>query len=258
MSPDDQQAAASQEPERVPIVLSEEDAAPLLRDAPVIGGHRMQYGSNYTFLVALDAGEGKYLRAIYKPQKGERPLYDFPPGTLYKREYATFLLSRQLGWPDVPLTLVREGPHGVGVFQHYIEADPQMTYFELAEQHKDTFLKFAAFDFLVNNADRKGGHCLLGTDGRIWSIDHGLTFHEQVKVRSVMLEFWGVEIPGPVLKDLEKLRPGLEPGAKLANSLGELLSDEEMGALQQRLEFLLTEKVHPVLDLGNDIPWPLV
>ncbi|MBM3945383.1 MAG: SCO1664 family protein [SAR202 cluster bacterium] len=262
MCPDNRHVAASTqgsgEPQLTPVVLAEREALPLLRSAQVIGGQRMHYGSNYTFFVGLDAGNGRYLRAVYKPQAGERPLHDFPRGTLYKREYATFLVSRELGWPDVPLTLVREGPHGVGAFQLFIEADPQMTYFELAERHADTFRKFAVFDVLVNNADRKGGHCLLGKDGRIWSIDHGLTFHEQFKVRSVMLEFWGAEIPQPLLDDLARLKPCLQGGGKLAALLGELLTGDEVEALVGRLDYLLESKTHPVLDPASDVPWPLV
>ena len=104
------------EADATPINLSEEEALPLLQSGEVIGGHRMPQGSNYTFLVAIDAGPGKYLRAIYKPRDGERPLYDFPIGSLYKREYAAFLLSQIQGWPRVPLTLIREGPYGIGSF----------------------------------------------------------------------------------------------------------------------------------------------
>lgn len=258
MRRDTRKTAMPKRSELNPITLSEEEAIPLLQNAPVIGGHRMHYGSNYTFLLALEAGKGTYLRSIYKPQAGERPLYDFPQGTLYKREYATFLLSRALGWPNVPITLIRDGPHGVGMFQLYIEADPYLTYFELSEEHRETFQKFAVFDFLVNNADRKGGHCLLGSDGLVWSIDHGLTFHELLKVRSVMLEFWGTEIPLSLLQDLEEFRSHLSVGAELTRKLQEFLTDAEMDSLGQRLEFLLREGVYPVLDPGSDIPWPPV
>jgi uncharacterized repeat protein (TIGR03843 family) len=218
----------------------------------------MLYGSNYTFLVGLDAGPGKYLRAIYKPRDGERPLYDFPSGSLYKREYAAFLVSRALGWPDVPLTLLREGPHGPGVFQLFVEHDPQVTYFDLIGQHEDELRRFAVFDILVNNADRKGGHCLLGPDGRIWSIDHGLTFHPVFKVRSVMMEFWGAEVPEELVNGLETLRPCLQTAAPLHKELSELLTPREVGMLSTRLEALVKDRAIPMLDPSRNIPWPLV
>jgi len=247
-----------QDAEPVPVSLPEDEALPILRDAEVIGGRRMLYGSNYTFLLGLDAGAGKYLRAIYKPRDGERPLYDFPSGTLYKREYAAFLVSRALGWPDVPLTLLREGPHGVGVFQLFVEHDPQVTYFDLVGQHEETLLGFAVFDILVNNADRKGGHCLLGPDGRIWSIDHGLTFHTVFKVRSVMMEFWGAQVPQQLVNDLNALRPSLLQSAPLHKELSELLAPREIELLCTRLDALVQDGTIPVLDPSRNIPWPLV
>ena len=146
--------------------MSEADAIPLLESAEVIGGYRMPYGSNYTFMVHLDAGEGKCIRAIYKPRDGERPLYDYPSGTLYQRERATFVLSRALGWPKVPYTLVREGPYGIGSMQMYIDCDPDITYFSLIEENAEELAKFAVFDLVVNNGDRKAGHCIRDDAGR--------------------------------------------------------------------------------------------
>ena len=182
--------------EAVAVQLSEEEALPVLRDGDVIGGQQIPWSSNYTFLLRIDAGPGRFLRAVYKPKAGERPLYDFPGGTLYRREYAAYLLGRAIGWPPVPLTLIREGPYGVGSMQLYVDSDPRITYFDLVSDHADEFGRFAAFDLVANNADRKGGHCLLGADGTIWSIDHGLTFHPDFKVRTVMLEFWGAPSAG--------------------------------------------------------------
>ena len=116
------------------VELSEEEARPLLQSGEVTGGYRIQWGSNYTFLVRIDAGDGTHLRAVYKPRGGERPLHDFPSHSLYKREYATFVVSRALGWPNVPLTLIREGPYGIGSMQLYVECDPEITYFDLIEE----------------------------------------------------------------------------------------------------------------------------
>ena len=189
--------------EAVAVQLSEEEALPILRDGEVVGGQQIPWSSNYTFLLRIDAGPGRFLRAVYKPKAGERPLYDFPGGTLYKREYAAYLLGRAIGWPPVPLTLIREGPYGVGSMQLYVESDPRITYFDLVSEHTDEFSRFAAFDLVANNADRKGGHCVLGANGTIWSIDHGLTFHSDFKVRTVMLEFWGAPLLEELLPDLQ-------------------------------------------------------
>ena len=249
---------SSPETRGTPVDLSEEDALPVLRSGKILGGHRVAWGSNYTFLVHVDAGDGKYLRAVYKPRDGERPLYDFPRGSLYKREYAAFLLGRALGWPNVPLTLLRDGPYGVGSMQLHIDADPDITYFDLIEERAEELRRFAVFDLIVNNADRKAGHCLLSEDGRIWSIDHGLTFHPTFKVRTVMLEFWGEPIPEPLLAEFEALRARLEPEDSLAVELGEVLTGQEIDALRVRLGFILDDRVLPQLDPYRNVPWPWV
>lgn len=241
----------------VAVELSEEDTLSVLREREIIGGQRIPWSSNYTFLVHIDAGPGRHLRAIYKPRDGERPLYDFPDGTLYKREYASSLLGRSLGWPPVPLTLIRDGPYGIGSVQLYVKSDPRITYFNLIDDHAEELLRFAVFDVLANNADRKGGHCLLGSDRRIWSIDHGLTFHSAFRQRTVMLEFWGASIPRPLLDDLEALAGRLESGTGLATGLGELLSDQEMSALRRRLDSILKDPIIPRLDPRRNVPWPL-
>lgn len=241
-----------------PVDLPEDEALSLLKSGEVIGGHRMPWGSNYTFLVWIDAGPAKYLRAVYKPGEGERPLWDFDAGSLYKREHAAFMLSRILGWPDVPLTLVREGPYGVGSMQLYVESDPNVTYFDLMSGRIADLEKFAVFDLIANNADRKAGHCLLGPDGRIWSIDHGLTFHASFKVRSVMLEFWGKPIPMSLLTDLEALLSSLEDPDPRTTELANLIHGRELKALAARTRAILKEPVLPILDPYNNVPWPFV
>ncbi|HJO82612.1 MAG: SCO1664 family protein [SAR202 cluster bacterium] len=242
----------------VPIDLSEDEATPILRSGEIIGGHRMPWGSNYTFLIWIDAGPGKYLRAIYKPRDGERPLRDFPGGTLYKREHATFLLSRMLGWPGVPYTIVRDGPYGVGSVQLYVESDPEVTYFDMVNDREDELMQFAVFDLLVNNADRKAGHCLLGSDGRVWSIDHGLTFHTLFKVRTVMLEFWGQTIPAGALADLEALLARLEAPHAEALEFADLIHRQEERALTARIRAMLDDPELPGLDSYVNVPWPFV
>ena len=239
--------------------MTERQALPLLQSAPVISGYRMPYGSNYTFMVHLDAGDGNCVRAIYKPRDGERPLYDYPRGTLYQRERATFILSRALGWPNVPYTLLREGPYGIGSMQMYIDCDPETTYFDLIERNADELTKFAVFDLVVNNGDRKAGHCLQDDRGVLWSIDHGLTFHPAFKLRTVMIEFWGKPIPDALAADLERLLTALQsPAHDLPCLLADLITPQEMQSLTRRLEFALDRRALPMLDPYRNVPWPWV
>ena len=167
------------------------------------------------------------------------------------------MLSRALGWPNVPFTLIREGPYGIGSMQLYIENDPEITYFNLIEDKADQLLSIAVFDLLVNNADRKAGHCLLGEDGRVWSIDHGLTFHSIMKLRTVMLEFWGQPIPQNLIAGLESLLAGGGSDTFLSE-LASVLAPEEIQALNVRLRKILSNPVLPALDPYQDVPWPWV
>ena len=247
-----------EETDAVAVDLPEEEALPLLQEGEIIGGQRIPWGSNNTFLVYIDAGPGRYLLAVYKPRNGERPLHDFPSGSLYKREYAAYVLSQALGWPRVPLTVIRDGPQGIGSIQYYVQCDPHITYFDLIDGNAEELLRFAVFDVLSNNADRKAGHCLLGSGGRIWSIDHGLTMHSIFKMRTVMLEFQEASIPQPILKDVGVLAGRLESNTGLAGELAELLTEREINALLGRIETVLKEPVVPRLDPYRNVPWPLV
>ena len=236
-----------------------EHARSILESAEVVAGAQVRLGSNYTFLVHLDAGsDGSVMRAIYKPRAGERPLYDYPDGTLYLREYSAFLVAERLGWPRIPETVVRDGPHGTGSMQRFVEFDPSVNYFDLREDRMGDLAPFAVFDLLVNNGDRKGGHFLRDAHGDIWSIDHGLTFSQYFNVRTVMLEFWGEPIPGQLLADLAAAASELDSGGNLGALLGEHLSAEEMDALRARLDAICEAKVHPMLDPRRHVPWPLV
>ena len=241
-----------------PIELPEEEALAILRHGEVVGGQRILWSSNSTFFVHIDAGQGKFLPAIYKPRNGERPLSDFPDGTLYKREYAAFLISRSLGWPNIPMTVIRDGPQGLGAMQLYVNSDPRINYFDLIDGHFDQFMGFAAFDLLTNNADRKGGHCLQDSEGKIWSVDHGLTFHSEFKLRTIMLEFWGKELPKPIVTDIEAFSVQISAKRKSdCNHLNNLLSQQEMDALLQRADSILANPTIPKLDPRYNIPWPL-
>lgn len=237
---------------------SESDALPILQNSEIRLAQQIPWGSNHTFLVQIDAGSDNYIKAIYKPRDGERPLVDFPHGTLYKREYATFLIGRALGWPRVPLTVIREGPYGIGSVQLYVPSNPNVTYFDLLEKNTDELRRFAIFDVVVNNYDRKGGHCLHGKDGRIWSIDHGLTFHSIFKMRTVMLEYSEEPIPNTLLKDLETLGNCLESKHRLIETLDDTLTGNEIAALKNRLYTLLEQQILPKIDPRYNLPWPLV
>jgi len=241
-----------------PAGTDSEELALLLRGDVVATEGLFTWGSNYTFLVVLQAA-GRTCRAVYKPQKGERPLWDFPEGTLCLRETAAYMVSEALEWQIVPPTVVREGgEHGFGSFQLYLETDPEAHFFTLRDAHPEAFRRIALFDLLVNNADRKSGHCLLGRDGHIWAIDHGVCFHEQPKLRTVIWEYVGEPIPGDLRRDLERLHDQIAHGSALAGALAPLLSPAEIEALDRRATDLLKLGEFPSPGPGRPYPWPLV
>lgn len=225
----------------------------LLTEGQVELKGRMPWSSNQTFLVEL-AQADETLLGIYKPGRGERPLWDFPGG-LYRREVAAWVLSELVGWGIVPETVLRDGPLGEGSVQRFVEADFSQHYFTLYEDpvHHDALRAMCAFDLLANNTDRKSGHCLLGGDGRLWGIDHGLCFHPTPKIRTVIWEFGGEAVPEPLLADVEALL-GRLPGGLVA-----LLAEDEVDGVRRRAEWLLDRRVFPAPDpLGHCYPWPLV
>ncbi len=231
-------------------------ALALLADAEAELVGRMPYSSNATFLVDLDDGEVQ-AQAIYKPEAGERPLWDFPDG-LYQREVAAFVMSEALGWDLVPATVVRRDlPHGVGSLQLFMPNHFEQHYFSLREEgddYDDVFRRVAAFDVVINNTDRKSGHCLLGRDGRIWAIDHGVAFHHEYKLRTVIWDFAGDDLPETDCDDLWAL---LDRG--LPTELEDLLSPFERDAICTRTTALATARRFPVDDTGGRRwPWPLV
>jgi uncharacterized repeat protein (TIGR03843 family) len=219
----------------------------------------MPNSSNYTFL-ARAAGGGTPatpdVLGIYKPRRGEMPLWDFTDGTLCRREVAAYLVAEELGWPNVPPTVLREGPEGLGSVQLFVEFDPDNHYFTLEQTHPDEFRKVALFDHVVNNADRKAGHCLLGTDGLIWVIDHGVCFNEEPKLRTVIWGFLGEPIPAGLLEGLRKLALSLETGGDLHARLTDLLSPREIAALEERVRELILEGSFPEPGPGRPYPWP--
>ena len=214
---------------------------------------RMPWSSNATYLVDVRCGED-VARAIYKPRRGERPLWDFPSG-LDQREVAAYELSAALRWDLVPFTLLREGPLGRGSIQRFVEADFGQHYFTLYEDESNhhALQRMCAFDFVGNNTDRKSGHCLAGLDGHIWGIDHGLMFHHEFKLRTVIWEFGGEAIPDDVLADLEEL-----VSAGMPDELAAHLDPFERDALLARAGALRRAERFPIDETGRRYPWPLV
>ncbi len=215
-------------------------------------------GSNYTFFALLSNGSGQQHRVVYKPRRGEAPLWDFPDGTLYLREYAAYLLSEALGWGFVPPTLMRDGPYGAGSVQLFMESDAWANYFTLRDSYRDQMLRVCTFDIIANNADRKANHCLLGADDRIWTIDHGITFHQDYKLRTVIWDFAGDPVPGWILNDLYQLVEVFGAPDGLRNQLNGLLESEEVEAVLHRLEQLLERPVFPLPGPRRSVPWPWI
>lgn len=215
--------------------------------------------SNYVFLVTLTYPEHGSGLGIYKPRRGERPLHDFPSATLYRREVAAYELSRLLGWDLIPPTVEVEGPQGVGSLQLFIEHSPAEHYFELRDRdiYDEQFVRFAAFDLLANNADRKGGHLLLDPRGHVWGIDNGLCFHEQHKVRTVIWDYSGSELPEPWLDDIRRVIECL-PGDDAATALRDCLDRDELRALIARCRELIARPVLPEMYPYRCVPWPLI
>ena len=247
-------------PERPP----EPEPLALLTAGDVEVKGRLPWSSNGTFLVELrlddpdgdgdGAGAGAAVeRAVYKPGAGERALWDYPSG-LFRRERAVYVVSEALGWGLVPETVLREGPLGMGSFQRFVAADFREHYFTLLErpEHHDALRTIGLFDLLVNNGDRKAGHCLLGEDGRLWAIDHGLCLHDEPKLRTVIWDFAGQAFPPARVDDVSRL--ALDPPEELA----QLLSEDELDALVARAVGLVRRPFFPALRSHWAYPWPLI
>jgi hypothetical protein len=241
-------------------------------------------GSNDTFLCEMRSPRGA-LQAVYKPAKGERPLWDFPGGTLGMREAAAFETARYLGWDFVPPTVFRaEGPLGPGSFQEYLNLDFQRNYFVLREQEPDALRRVAAFDILVNNADRKALHVVTDASGRIRLIDHGVCFHREWKLRTVIWDYAGEELPQEIVHMLDRMlkspvksrpevkKPGIRlvtgkktgeaeeeslPEVGLGAILAPFLSVEEIAAVEVRARDLRNQGCFPQPGPGISVPWPI-
>ncbi|MEM9519766.1 MAG: SCO1664 family protein [Actinomycetota bacterium] len=221
-------------------------------DVDILG--RMPYSSNATFLLDIDH-DGLHAQAIYKPLAGESPLWDFPNG-LYKREIAAFHASEALGWNIVPPTIERDLVHGVGSLQLFMPCIFEEHYFTLREEtdrFDDEFRRICAFDVVINNTDRKAGHCILGTDDKIWAIDHGVAFHHEFKLRTVIWDFVGESLDDGLCNDLWRFIDDVP------SELDDLLSPLERDAMRTRATALGTARRFPNDDTGGRrYPWPLV
>jgi uncharacterized repeat protein (TIGR03843 family) len=230
----------------------------LLETAPLSVRGYLANASNHTLLV--DVGED--LLGVYKPQAGERPLWDFPPGTLCRREVAAFVVSDFLGWDVVPPTVLRDGPAGCGSVQLFVVHDPRLHYFVLVDDaaFHEPLARIATFDLVVNNADRKASHILLGDDGVLYAIDHGLTFHAQTKLRTVVWELGGHVLPAAWQADLARLAHALEDDdADVTRTLRTLLGGHEVGVLAARARAVARLRALPdVPEQRRPYPWPLL
>ncbi len=234
--------------------LPTEDLIELLAVGDMEVEGRMPYSSNATLLVTMTKGDASH-RAIYKPGQGERPLWDFPDG-LYKREVAMYELADQLGFDVIPPTLLVDAELGPGSLQAFVKAHFSEHYFTLMEEDVggDDLRRLCVLDLIANNTDRKAGHCLLGGDGRIYGIDHGLAFHAQYKLRTVMWDFVDEAIPN---ESLEAIGRFVENGPR--DSLARLLDTFEVDAMVSRARAVLEEGRFPDDETGGQrYPWPLV
>jgi uncharacterized repeat protein (TIGR03843 family) len=214
---------------------------------------RMPWSSNATFLVNVTCGD-VHAQAIYKPLRGERPLWDFEPG-LHRREVAAYHLSEALHLDLVPPTVLRDGPFGEGSMQWFVNVDHRQHYFTIHEERPDLHDKLravAVFDLLANNTDRKSGHVLIDGDDHIWGIDHGLCFAADFKLRTVVWEFGGERIDSALIKVVQPL------ATAVPLEIATLLDDDEVTALQERAEWVTTNPVFPVDQSGRRYQWPIV
>ncbi len=256
--------------------LPRQDLIAILSSGQIDLTGQFTWGSNHTFLAEVSTDTHK-LPAVYKPAAGERPLWDFPAKTLAQREVAAYFCSQALGWELVPPTVLRQdGPAGGGSLQLFLEIDPERHYFSFSPQERRQLGPAALFDVLINNADRKAGHVLLAPDGHIWLIDHGVCFHQEYKLRTVIWDFSGQPIAPELLDDLARfaaglagIRPAVDSGTGSSTAtavstgselapLCQLLSPAENEALLQRAQQLLEQRCYPAPGPDRHLPWPLI
>ena len=217
------------------------------------------WGSNYTFSAQVEY-QDVAVQAVYKPTRGERPLWDFPRASLARREVAAYLVSKALGWDLVPPTVYRkQAPIGPGSLQLFVEHDPEYHYFNFREPDRQRLRPVVLFDLLINNADRKGSHVLIDREGHLWLIDHGVCFHREDKLRTVIWDFAGEPIPQELCAALDQLHQRLKTESELVSQLQTILSQEEIKSLAARAKHLLTLNRFPDPHPNRrPYPWPPV
>lgn len=245
--------------------IAMDEALVLLQNGTIEIEGLLPWSSNYAFLVRVCDGPNE-VGAVYKPRRGERPLWDFAQGTLCQREQAAFLVSEALGWRLIPPTVLRTAQHGTGSIQLFIDHDPERHYFTL-EGNKallPQLRRMALLDLIINNADRKAGHVLLqeGTDessDRIWGIDHGICFHSDPKLRTVIWEFAGTPFSPDLKEDMVNFQERLNnPADDYTAAITQLLAPNEIIALERRLSGLIERTTFPQPGAGRHYPWPPV
>jgi hypothetical protein len=245
----------SEQPDpRPPVSLDVAEALDLLRAGTMTVEGRLVDASNTTLYCSLTRGD-LTAACVYKPVRGERPLWDFPDGTLAEREAAAYLVSAAFGWNVVPPTILRDGPFGDGMVQLWIDGDATVDLSVLIRSEIDPLRRMAVFDAVINNADRKGGHLIPMPDGHVYGVDHGVSFHQQDKLRTVLWTWAGDRLPDEAVDALSALRAELE-GA-LGEGLAALLTRREVVAVNRRVDRLLTTRRYP--EPSGDwpaVPWP--
>ncbi|MET9991907.1 SCO1664 family protein [Streptomyces mutabilis] len=273
-------------PERIPprSVTTDTAVADLLAQGELTVRGRIRDASNAALYCTV-THEGREAACVYKPVAGERPLWDFPDGTLAQREVAAYEVSEATGWGLVPPTVLRDGPYGEGMVQLWIEAVPETELLALVDAEEpgpgwkavalaevgegrtallvhaddERLRRLAVLDAVINNADRKGGHLLPAAGERLYGIDHGVTFHAEDKLRTLLWGWAGEPLTGEALAVLDGLKEALKDGGALAARLGALITSAELDATRARVDALLASGKHPAP--GGEwpaIPWPPV
>ncbi len=238
-----------------------EEVLTILREGSLSLKGEFMWGSNYTFLLEIEHSRGD-VSAVYKPTRGVRPLWDFSSPSLARREVAAYQVSQALGWQLVPPTVFRkDGPHGAGSVQLYIEHDPQYHYFNFSQADRQRLRPTSLFDLLINNADRKGSHILIDPDRQLWLIDHGICFHTESKLRTVIWDFAGEPIPPDLCADLTGFHQRLnsDEASELETGLKRHLTSAEISALARRAGQIVKSGRYPNPDPDRrPYPWPPV
>lgn len=263
-------------------------SATILAEGELVVVGRIRSASNAALVCDVVGGDETELRCVYKPVRGEVPLWDFPDGTLAGREVASYLISDALGWSVIPETVLRDGPAGPGMVQRWVETvdapdDPaRLDLVDLCPPalvpedfksvleaytpagdpvvlvHADDprLQRMAVLDVVLNNADRKGGHVLEGLDGGVYGIDHGICLHTDDKLRTVLWGWAGEQIPAHLLADIASLADDLGPDGPVRAALAGLITDREIGAVATRCAELVDTGAMPYPPGRRPIPWP--